>query len=121
MVTLNTEELDDMKEKMEKGALPKDALKRHYEAEARNVFGFDAKKDRNGEYIEQGIGAKGHETANHFAALKKAERENFEEPGTYRRALAEIWKRDPKRAKALHLPQPPAEDEPRPARQGMVA
>lgn len=121
MVTLNTEEIDDMKEKMEKGALPKDALKKHFEAEAKNVFGFDAKKDRHGEYIEQGVGAKGHETANHFAALKKAEREGYELPGSYRAALEEIWKRDPKRAKALGLPSVPKDVEPRPQRQGMVA
>lgn len=121
MVTLTTQELDHMQEQIDKGQLPKDAIKRHFDDEAKNVFGFDAKKDRHGNFVEQGIGSKGHETANHFAALKKAEREGFELPGSYKAALEEIWKRDPKRAKALGLPQPPKEAEPRPARPGVAA
>jgi hypothetical protein len=54
------------------------------------------------------IGAKGHETANHFAALKKAEREGYESPGTYDAAVAEIWQRDPERAGKIGLLKPEA-------------
>ena len=65
------------------------------------VYGFDARQDRHGNWIEQGIGSKGHETINHFAALRK-----FEGEESYRRAVAEIWKRDPSHAQKLGLPQP---------------
>lgn len=82
------------------------------EAEAHAVFGFDAKTDRHGEFVEQGIGSKGHETANHFAAILSNEMRGMEEPGAHQRALAEIWARDPKRAAALRLPRPrPKADE----------
>lgn len=119
MVTKTPDEIAEMQEMIRQGKLPADAIEKHYEAEARNVFGFDAKKDRKGNLIEQGIGSPGHETANHFAAIRKAEREGHEEPGAYRAALTEIWKRDPKRAEKLHLPKPPAEPEPR--KMGAVA
>jgi hypothetical protein len=65
------------------------------------VWGHDAKKDRHGNYIQQGSGAPGNESANHFFAIRKYEGEE-----AYRRAVAEIWKRDPERAKKLNLPQP---------------
>lgn len=65
------------------------------------VHGFDAKKDRNGNFIPQGIGSPGHETSNHFASLRR-----FEGEESYRRAVAEAWKRDPIRAQKLGLPQP---------------
>jgi hypothetical protein len=52
-----------------------------------------------------GIGAKGHETANHFAALKKAESEGYEAPGTHTAAVAELWQRDPQRAERIGLPK----------------
>jgi hypothetical protein len=39
------------------------------------------------------------------AALRKAEASGVELPGSYDKALADIWKRDPKRAAALHLPR----------------
>jgi hypothetical protein len=68
------------------------------------VFGVDAQKDRHGNFIEQGLGAKGRETANHFNALKKAEAMGVELPGTYDRAIADIWKRNPDHAKKIGLP-----------------
>jgi hypothetical protein len=61
-----------------------------------------------------GIGSKGHETANHFAALKKAEREGYEAPGTHAAAVAELWKRDPKRAERIGLEQAGAASAPAP-------
>lgn len=71
------------------------------EAEARNVYGDDAKKDAKGNFIQQGIGAKGRETSNHFAALLR-----YEGPVVYQKALREIWGRDPARAKLINLPEP---------------
>lgn len=56
-----------------------------------------------------GIGAKGNENANHFAAVKKAEREGIEPPGTYDRAVAELWQRDPERAAKIGLQKPRSE------------
>src|SRR5690348_6038607 len=38
-----------------------------------SVYGADAKKDRKGAFIPQGIGSPGKETANHFAAILKYE------------------------------------------------
>jgi hypothetical protein len=68
-----------------------------------SVFGFDAKKNRSGNLIQQGLGSPGHESANHFAAIRKYEGEE-----AWRRAVAEIYRRDPDRAKKLNLPQPRA-------------
>jgi hypothetical protein len=64
------------------------------------VYGFDAKQDRHGNWLDQGIGSKGHETINHFAAIRRwrGERE-------WEAAVHEIWDRDPKRAEALRLPR----------------
>jgi hypothetical protein len=112
-IHLTQQELDEMQDRIDAGELPPDAIEKHFEAEARMVFGVDAKKDSKGQFIEQGIGARGNESANHYAALQKAEREGFEPPGAYRAALAEIWKRDPERARKLQLPPPPGEPEPR--------
>jgi hypothetical protein len=53
-----------------------------------SVFGVDHKKDNKGRPIEQGIGTRGRETPNHWKALRQAEKEGFEEPGTYDR----LWK-----------------------------
>jgi len=103
MVTKTTEELDLMRAEIAAGKLPPDALERHFEAEARNVFGHDAKQDRKGNFIEQGIGAPGHETANHFVSILR-----YEGKEAYDKAVAELWKRNPKHAEALRLPKPRA-------------
>jgi hypothetical protein len=58
------------------------------------------------------IGAKGHETRNHFEALARHEREGREPPGTYDAAVAELWERDPKRAMAIGLTPPGRNDGP---------
>jgi hypothetical protein len=51
------------------------------------------------------LGAKGNETGNHFAALKKVEELGVEPKGSYAAAIAEIWARDPDRARKLNLPR----------------
>jgi hypothetical protein len=60
MVTLRREEWDE---------LTPEEKRAHLIAEERAVFGADVKHDKHGNPIEQGIGARGHETANHFRAL----------------------------------------------------
>jgi hypothetical protein len=67
------------------------------------VFGHDAAKDRHGNRIQQGIGSPGHETSNHFASIRRWEGEE-----SYRRAVADLWHRNPEHAKRLGLPQPRA-------------
>jgi hypothetical protein len=104
VLELSQDEIAEARQAIAAGTLPANFLELHEEAKARNVFGHDAQRDRHGNYIEQGIGAKGHETANHFTALKKAEAMGQELPGTYDKAVAEIWKRDPDRARKLRLP-----------------
>jgi len=108
VVTLTQEELDEMAALAAKGDLPPTAIKDYEDDVARNVFGHDAKKDAKGNYIEQGIGARGRETANHFATILRHEQLGLEPPGAHARALEEIWRRDPKRAEALRLPRPRA-------------
>jgi hypothetical protein len=104
VINLSGDELEQIRADIAAGALPPDYLERYREAVARNVFGQDAVKDRHGNYIEQGLGAKGRETANHFNALKKAEAMGVELPGAYDKAVADIWKRDPERARKIGLP-----------------
>ena len=106
-VHLTEDERAEAREMIRKGELPHDALERQAESEAKNVFGADARKDRNGKFIEQGIGSKGHETLNHFTALLRAEQQGFEPAGTYKKAVAEIYRRDAKHAAAIGLPPPP--------------
>jgi hypothetical protein len=103
MVALNLEEIQKMKDEIKAGTLPPDALAKYYEEEKRNVFGFDFKTDASGKPIEQGIGSKGHESLNHFNAMLKSEQTGLIAPGTYKAAVAEIWKRDPKRAEKIGL------------------
>jgi hypothetical protein len=102
-INLTGDELDAIKVEIAGGLLPPNYLELHKAAVAKNVFGHDAVKDRHGNYLEQGVGAKGHESANHFAALKKAEAMGIELPGTYDKAIAEIWKRDPERPPEARL------------------
>lgn len=85
---------------IDKGELPKDWLKLQAEAEAKNVYGHDAKRDRKGNWIQQGIGAPGRETANHFASIRR-----YEGKEVWEVAVREMWKRDPKRAQAIGLPK----------------
>lgn len=91
MVTKTPEEMDLMSPEERKA---------HFAAEEKIVFGTDFEK-KKGVPIEQGIGSQGRETHNHFMALRKHEGEE-----AYQAALAEIWKRDPERAKKISLPKP---------------
>jgi hypothetical protein len=106
VITLRPDEIEEANAQIAVGILPPNFWELHKEAVARNVFGHDAVKDRQG-YREQGIGARGFETANHFEAIRKNEQRGLELPGTYDRMVAELWKRDPERAKKIGL-QPPA-------------
>jgi hypothetical protein len=65
MIARTREELSEMTEA---------ERREHFEAEARNVFGHDAKKDpRTGKYIEQGRGSKQQPTIQSMQALRAAE------------------------------------------------
>ena len=83
-----------------------DKQREEWEANAKNreavhqsvVYGNDH-KTVNGVPQEQGHGSKGHETGNHFAAIRRYEGED-----AYWTAVAEIYSRDPERAKKLGLP-----------------
>jgi hypothetical protein len=66
------------------------------------VWGHDAKKDSKGNWIQQGIGAPGRETANHFVAIRR-----YQGQAEYEKALREIQKRDPERHAKLGLPHLP--------------
>jgi len=68
------------------------------------VFGHDAKKDKKGNYIPQGIGSPGRETSNHFAAIRR-----YEGKEAWEAAVREIQKRDPKKHAELNLPKLPPE------------
>jgi hypothetical protein len=104
VLTLTGEEIEEIKRNIAAGTLPADYLQRCDEARALNVFGQDAKRDRNGKFLEQGIGAPGHETANHFAALKANEARGQELPGAYDKAVAAFWKSNPEAAQRFGLP-----------------
>jgi hypothetical protein len=87
MVTKTEEEINEMRELIARGELPPDAIEKYYDAEARNVFGHDAKKVK-GEYIEQGIGAAGNQSRNSIESYKKYHKD---EPG-YTETLARMEK-----------------------------
>jgi hypothetical protein len=105
VVHLTEKEVQDLRVEEEEGLVPSGTVQNHFDAEARNVFGHDAKRDRNGNYIEQGIGSPGNLSVNHFAALLKAETDGIEVKGSYAKAVADLWKRDPARAEKLRLPK----------------
>lgn len=63
MVTKTNEELD---------AMSSEEKRAHYASEEKIVFGTDFKK-KGGVPVEQGIGAPGRETENHFKAIGKYE------------------------------------------------
>jgi hypothetical protein len=88
------------------GATHEEADAAANEAEGKSVFGFDAKKDRNGNWIPQGIGAPGNESSNHYAALRKAEQQDLEPPGSYNRAVIDLYRRDAAKARSLGLREP---------------
>lgn len=106
MVTLTPGEFDQ---------LSPAAKKLHLKNEERLVYGENVKHDKTGKPVQDGIGSPGHETANHFAALLKREKEGEERPGSYMGEVNKLWARDPKKAKALNLPPPDRDlEEPKP-------
>jgi hypothetical protein len=66
-------DLNMQKTKEEVEAMPPEQRAIYDEEQRKIVSGHDYKKDANGNPVEQGIGAPGHETVNHYAALAKAE------------------------------------------------
>ena len=93
-------ELAEYKALADQGELPKDIVKQVLDAEDAAVHGHDAKKDKKGKRIQQGIGSPGHESGNHFTAILR-----YEGKEAWEIAVKDIWKRDPKRAEALNLPK----------------
>jgi hypothetical protein len=73
------------------------------EAVEDGVWGKDAPRNRDGSRQQQGIGSPGHESANHFQAIRRYCGEE-----AWKEAVREIWSRDPKRAAFLRLPKPTA-------------
>jgi hypothetical protein len=73
MVALRYEELAEM---------DADERARHFENEAKTVFGADYKRDRNGAPVEMGIGSASQPAINSMAALLAAEG-----PDAYARAV----------------------------------
>lgn len=59
-----------------------EAIKAHFDAEMKLVFGENARRNNKGIPQEQGIGSPGRETPNHFAAMRKREAEGYEPEGT---------------------------------------
>ncbi len=107
-ITLSDDELKEKRAEVASGLLPPNWFELYRKSLENSVFGVDHKNDSNGKPIEQGIGAKGFETGNHFASLRRAEEQGFENPGSYQAACAELWNRDPAKAQSLSLPQPRA-------------
>lgn len=104
VLNLTIEERAEIQREIDAGNLPPNYWKMRDRKVAQNVFGEDHAVDSRGRPIEQGIGSKGRETINHFAALKRSEALGQELPGTYAKIVAELHKRDPERARQLHLP-----------------
>jgi hypothetical protein len=91
---------------MEKGRTHEEAVLEAIEADRKNTWGWNYKTDpKTGAPIPQGIGSKGNENISHFDALRKRVQQGFESPSAYDDAVKELWRRDPKRAAAIGLPQ----------------
>jgi hypothetical protein len=103
-VTYSKEELDEFTAEV---AHPQELLAQYAKDMATSVFGhgFEVK---DGKPVSQGIGAPGHETLNHFNALKLAEDNGTEAKGTWANAVRDFWRREPERAEKMRLPRPEA-------------
>ena len=93
-------ELAEYQALADQGELPKDIVKQVLDAEDAAVHGHDAKKDKKGKRMQQGIGAPGHESGNHFASILR-----YEGRPAYEAAVYELQIRDPKRHALLGLPK----------------
>lgn len=106
MVNLTPEEIQVMKDDERGGKLPPGTVAKHFKDEDERVFGAGFKRDSNGDPIEQGIGSPGNENVNHFRAMLQNEQRGINPKGTYDKAVADLWKRDPAKARKLQLPHP---------------
>ena len=88
---------DDMHKPFDEAAAAKQAEL----AEARQVFGHDAKQDSRGNFIQQGIGAPGHETVNHFTSIRR-----YQGEAKYQQAIKKMWRENPARAEKIGLEKP---------------
>jgi hypothetical protein len=70
VVSLTQQEIDDMRDLIADGKIPRDAFEQYAAAVEKAVFGVDVKHDRNGNPIEQGIGSALHPTRNSIDAYK---------------------------------------------------
>jgi hypothetical protein len=61
---------------------------------------------KTGQPIQTGVGSANTPSINHFASLKKAELRGQERPGSYEKALADIWKKNPDWCQRANLPRP---------------
>ena len=98
-------ELAEYQTLADQGELPRDIVKQVLDAEDAAVHGYDAKKDRKGKRVQQGIGALGHETTNHYAAILR-----YEGRPAYEAAVYDLQVRDPKRHALLGLPKIPKKE-----------
>jgi hypothetical protein len=98
MVTKTQQEMDEMREQIQSGELPPDAIKKYYEDEAKNVYGIDAKKRRDGTYEEQGYGSAKNQTRNSIEAYKKYHASDVDYERTLARLLKELAESDARRA-----------------------
>jgi len=64
-------------------------LEQYYEEHRQVAYGHGYKVGPDGKPIERGIGAPGHETSNHWEALRKREQQGLEPQGTTDRLMAE--------------------------------
>jgi|SRR5271155_2681645 len=71
VITLSQSEIDEIQDEIAAGRLPADFLERCDAARERNVFGFDHKKDRQGNPIEQGRGSAQNQTHQSVEAYRK--------------------------------------------------
>lgn len=72
-------------------------------AEEINVFGVDAPIGPDGHRQPCGIGAPGNESGNHYRSILR-----FEGPAAYARAVRELFRTNPAKAKSLGLTPPSA-------------
>jgi hypothetical protein len=70
-ITLSEEELAEARANVEQGIFPEDWFLQYRESLAQAVYGADFQRDRNGNPIQQGIGAPLNQSANSIASYKK--------------------------------------------------
>jgi len=73
------------------------------EAERKATFGWDwaTRADKHGNPTQNGIGAPGFETLNHFSSIRR-----YQGEAKYQQAVRAMWKNFPDRARLIGLEQP---------------